>query len=160
MIDYSQPPVAYLVRVPLADQDSLTDAGRRQAEEAARFLGYEEIGPVVCSGPVPAAVEAADIIFTNVKTSFSGFEIDWHLAETVGAYIRNRGAGPPTVLVCDLPALRAGLRAAGVDKGRGDQSEAEIIAPGGIVSIHRGADGKLTAVARTMILDFSFQEFL
>lgn len=157
MIDYTQAPIAYLVRVSQADELSLLyGTAPARAEEAARFLSYEAIGPIV-SSPGPAAVETAETIFGAVTSTHAGIEVDDRLAESIATYLCHREAGPPCVLVCDLPALRAALHAANVCDG-----EEDLVAPGGIVSIHRdpaGAPG-LVAIARHMIMNWKFADLV
>lgn len=157
MIDYTQPPIAYLVRVPQADELSLLyGTAPRLADDVARFLSYEEIGPIVASGS-PAALETAEVIYAAVHSTYAGVELDDRLEETIAAYLKGREPGPPAVLVCDLAALKAGLRAASVCDG-----EEELVAPGGIVSIHRDPGGSpgLVAIARHMILNWKFSDLV
>lgn len=167
MIDYTQPPIAYLVRVPQQDELSLLyGTALARADDVARFLSYEEIGPVVCSAAI-AAVETAEAIFSMCCARAqrgASPEVDEILHETIGAYLRHREPGPPAVLVCDEKALRAGLAVANVCDG-----EEELVAPGGIVSIHRdprsAAEGgcgpnSLVAIARHMILNWKFSDLV
>lgn len=160
MIDYTLPPIAYLVRMPPEDAESALSVPRgwELAEEVARFLSYEEIGPIV-SAQVEAAERTAQIIFDGVTSTHSGVEVDAKLEQTIGVYLREREAGPPAVLVCDLPALRAGLVAANVRIGSGHEDD-NLVAPGGIVSIHRDPrapeEFRLAAIARHMILNWKF----
>src|SRR5689334_8868655 len=98
MIDYTQPPLGYLVRVPQADQelDAPLDAGARaRAEEAARFLSFTPIGQIVSSGS-PGAIWAAQIICDACVTEYQP-EVDLLLKETIPAYL---GLVLPCVLVC------------------------------------------------------------
>ncbi|SRR5258707_3872369 len=162
MIDYCQPPLGYLVRIPQESLDSALDGGARsRAEDAARFLSYERIGPVVSSHQA-AAVETAEIIVAACSSSPAGPEIDEMLEESIYSYFAQPGAtAAPCVLVCDPAEIRAM-----VSWIRPDANVcAEIVAPGGILSVHRvaaegGCGPRLEIRARHMVLDFAFAEFV
>lgn len=165
MIDYCQPPLGYLVRVPQESLDSSLDtSARARAEEAARFLSFERIGQIV-SVNWPAAIEAAEIISNGCSIGGEP-AIDERLddAEAVCGYLTaissylasaylEHISGPCVLVIADreIRATAQKLCPANVC--------GEIVAPGGIISIHRH-DDMLIARARHMILDFSFTDFV
>jgi hypothetical protein len=152
MIDYRQPPLGYLVRVPQESLDSSLDASARiRAEEAARFLSFERIGHVVSSRNA-AALETAQIIDTTCGNG-DVFEYTDLSGELVAAYLTARDEDP-YVLICDQAVI-----VAAVAKLTGANVCGEIVAPGGIISVHR-QDEKIVVIARTMVLDFSFTDFV
>jgi phosphohistidine phosphatase SixA len=159
MIDYRTPPLGYLVRVPQESLDSSLDAyARDRAEDAARFLSFERIGHVVSSQNA-AALETAEII-DNAGGNGERFEYGDPLSvELVAAYLKAVEKEPyvhsePYVLVCDQALI-----AATVERLTGASVCGEIVAPGGIISVHREEE-KIVVRARHMVLDFSFTDFV
>jgi hypothetical protein len=152
MIDYRTPPLGYLVRVPQESLDSsLDESARSRAEDAARFLSFEWIGNIATSTRT-AMVETAEIIHAAMGTEGSWDLGEYVDPEVVCSYMRY--GGPPCILVLsdkDIQASIASMTGADVC--------GEIVAPGGIISIHR-QDDTLIARARHMVLDFSFTDFV
>jgi phosphohistidine phosphatase SixA len=153
MIDYRTPPLGYLVRVPQESLDSSLDASARsRAEDAARFLSFERIGHVVSSQNA-AALETAEII-DNAGGNGERFEYGDPLSvELVTAYLKAND-GDPYVLVCDQALIQATIA-----RMTGASVCGEIVAPGGIISVHRD-EGKIVVRARHMVLDFKFTDFV
>jgi hypothetical protein len=154
MIDYRTPPLGYLVRIPQESIDSPLDASARlRAEDAARFLSFEKFG-MVCSCHHVAAVETAEIIAQSCAAEEP--HIDGSLIEpwTIQSYLSFKALnGFPHVLVCAPDSINAAIaRMTGASVCGG------IVAPGGIISIHRD-EGKIVARARHM-LDFKFTDFV
>jgi hypothetical protein len=164
-IDYCQPPLGYLVRVPQENLDSPLDASARaRAEEAARFLSFERIGGVA-SCDLPAAFETAEIIMNSI-----GHEIIHGLgymehAEVICSYLTTFGG--PSVLVLTDREIRATIERltlphqanSGLAGDLVANVCAELVAPGGIISVHR-EDGKMVVRARHMVLDFKFTDLV
>jgi hypothetical protein len=163
MIDYRTPPLGYLVRVPQESLDSSLDASARaRAEDAARFLSFERIGGVASSG-LPASVETAEIVLNGcMEGGFVQGLREREDAEVICGYLLN--TREPFVLVLRDREIRAA-----VERLTGANVCGEIVAPGGIISVHRvseipsGSEGSLSqsrVIARHMILDFSFTDFV
>lgn len=163
MIDYRTPPLGYLVRVPQESLDSsLDESARARAEDAARFLSFERIGMVVASHRV-AAIETADIILSGDAADQDIQDLD--SGEVIEAYLSITLPTRPMsyVFIAGQQAI-----AAAISKLTGANVCGEIVAPGGIISIHRspvpsGSEGTLSqfrVIARHMILDFSFTDFV
>jgi hypothetical protein len=169
-IDYLQPPLAYLVRIPVPDADAgspLDEGARGRAEDAARWLNFQPVNVVVCS-PGEAAEETAEILHHGNYTSEK--IVDAQLAESLLGYIKDRG---PHALVLRQQEIRAALASLGVSSLQKMSNRdaqvlteeaaanvcAEPVAPGGIISIHQQGEG-LRAIARMRVLDFSFTDFV
>lgn len=149
-IDYLQPPLAYLVRIPVPDAEAdspLGEAARGRAEDAARWLSFQPVALIVCS-PGQAAEQTAEILRHGIYMSEK--IVDAQLGPSLLAYIRNPG---PHVLVLRQQEIESLLLpSANVCSGR------ELVAPGGILSVHQ-TEG-LRVIARTRVLDFSFTDFV
>jgi phosphohistidine phosphatase SixA len=154
MIDYNKPPLGYLVRAASSDLDSPLDlSGRERAEAAAQFLSFEKIGQIVSTAHA-AAIETAEIIFQDCVTANHCPEADERLEDPdqICGYMIH---GFPSVVI----TTQKGIQAAIARLMPGANVCQEIVAPGGVISIHR-VDGKILVRARTMILDFTFTEFV
>src|SRR5882672_10440224 len=128
MIDYAKPALGYLVRAASSNLDSPLDAGgRARAEEAARFLSYERLGSVVSSHQ-PAAVDTAGIIFAAFGDRYDAIVIDERLGQNIDGWLTGEA---PCVLVCGPLELKAA-----VETLTANVCADEIVAPGGIVSVH------------------------
>lgn len=153
MVDYRQPPLGYLVRVPQENLDSpLDESARSRAEEAARFLSFQRIGMIVSSKHA-AAIETAEIIFQCCGGTFDPLT-DERLEdpEQICGYLVH---GFPTVVV----TTQKGIQGAILPLQPGANVCGEIVGPGGIISAHRVGD-EILVRARTMILDFNFTDFV
>jgi hypothetical protein len=152
MIDYRTPPLGYLVRIPQESVDSpLDEAARARAEDAARFLSFENIGGVA-SCELPAALEMAEIVVTSIGHDIV-HGLSWmEQPEVICGYLLN--ACPPFVLVLSDREIRAA-----VERLIGANVCGEIVAPGGIISVHRDEE-KIVVRARHMVLDFTFTDFV
>lgn len=166
-IDYLQPPLAYLVRIPVPDAEAdspLGEAARGRAEDAARWLSFQPIAVVVC-GPNAAADETAEIMLHggHIVDKIS----EAQLGTSLMAFIKDRG---PHALVLRQQEIEAALEGLGVQSTQVllrrlasanvcAEVSKEIVAPGGVITIHEMADGFI-ARARTRILDFSFTDFV
>jgi hypothetical protein len=96
---------------------------QEQAEEAARFLSYEQIGQIIAS-PDAAAETMAEIILGTCVSSFAGFEIEDALKpvsatdesllenrlrrETILAYLTQPQMGPFIFIGHDVPHVSPG----------------------------------------------------
>ena len=134
--DYRQP-LGYLVRVAQTQE---------QAEEAARFLSYEQIGQIIAS-PDAAAEAMAEIILNACNSSFAGFETEDVLKpvsaadeslfvnrlrrETILAYLTQPQMGPTIFIGHDVPH----------------------VSPGGILAVYRERD-EFLFFPRTMIENY------
>jgi phosphohistidine phosphatase SixA len=151
MIDYRTPPLGYLVRVPQESVDSPLDASARaRAEEAARFLSYQMFGRVISSRDI-AALETAEIIDLARGT---GERMEWDdeypvTAEIAVLYLKHDDC---CVLICTGQEISAII-----ERLTGANVCGEIVAPGGIISIHREEE-KIVVRARHMVLDFKFTD--
>lgn len=157
-IDYLQPPLAYLVRIPVPDaaaDSPLDEAARGRAHDASRWLSFQPVNVIVCS-PGEAAEQTAEIL--QLGNLSSEKIVDAQLAESLPGYIQDRG---PHALVLRQQELEAAL--ALLLPGRanvcGSEAGTELGAPGGIISIHQQGD-ELRVIARTRVLDFSFTDFV
>jgi hypothetical protein len=153
MIDYRTPPLGYLVRVPQESLDSsLDESARARAEDAARFLSFERIGMVI-STPHAAAIETAEQIFNFLNgTCFSTPQAIDDDPATICAFLT--ALDMPCVLICEHTAI-----AAAISKLTRASVCGEIVAPGGVISVHR-VEGKIVVRARHMVLDFKFTDFV
>jgi hypothetical protein len=153
MIDYRTPPLGYLVRVPQESLDSsLDESARARAEDAARFLSFEHIGGVASSG-LPASVETAEIVLNGcMEGGFVQGLSERGDAEVICGYLLN--TREPFVLVLGDREIRAA-----VERLTGASVCGEIVAPGGIISVHR-VEEQIVARARHMVLDFTFTDFV
>jgi hypothetical protein len=172
MVDYLQPPLGYLLRIPSGDHaaDSpLDEPARARAEEAAAFLRYERIGRIYAE-PRAAAVEAGQIAWLSCSRDF-GDCVYAGDPESFVAWLKDSDRGLPAVLVATETWIEAALKimlGASVCAGEIVQPQQanpglagvpEIVAPGGIISIHRDGEG-VALRARHMILDFAFTDFV
>lgn len=153
MIDYLQPPLGYLLRLPCGDHaaDSpLDEPARDRAEQAAAFLRFERIGQIFHAQSL-AAYQTAEIVWHSCSWDFTDSFARGD-AETFCAWLLNPDRGRPGVLVStqrEIETALIALRAADVC--------GEIVAPGGVISLHRVED-KIVPRARHMIIDFSFTD--
>ena len=164
-IDYLQPPLGYLLRIPCGDHavDSpLDESAKARAEEAAAFLRFERIGRIY-SVDRQAARDTAETVWLTCSPDFT----DWlhaGTAEIFCEWLLDQDRGLPGVFIADYAELGLVMSRLGISLANqpGDPTGAnvcELIAPGGIISIHR--DGEQIAVrARTMVLDFAFTDLV
>lgn len=170
MVDYTAHALGYLVRMPQEDaEDPLTEDSRVLAEEAARFLDFMRIHMVVSSGR-HAAVETGDLIFWNCAPALSNVT-DRNLEDpaTIVSYLKasvSKDRGLPCVLVLRQQDIAAALARLGVPSaddsqpGSLERGSFELVAPGGVISVHEEQDGKIIVRARTMVLDYKFTDFV
>jgi hypothetical protein len=158
VIDYTKPALGYLVRSASNNLDSPLDAGARaRAEEAARFLSYERIGGVASSG-LPASFETASILLDALGMEYVQGLSELEAAEVICNYLLKFDA--PFVLVLRDREIRAAI-----ERLTANVCAEEIVAPGGIISVHRiaaegGCGPHVVVQARTMVLNFSFTDFV
>jgi hypothetical protein len=158
-IDYLQPPLGYLLRIPVGDHaaDSpLDEPARDRAEQAAAFLRFERIGQIFTASQ-RAAREAAEIVWLSCSWDFTDAMCGGG-AESFCKFLLDPDRGLPCVLVATQREIESALTGLGVANVCG-----EIVAPGGVISIHQsageGACGPQIQVrARHMVLDFSFTD--
>jgi hypothetical protein len=172
MINYLQPPLGYLVRIPCGDDaaDSpLDEPARDRAEQAAAFFRFERIGQIFTADQ-PAARDAAEIVWQSCSWDFTD-ALCAGGAESFYEFLLDPDRGLPCVLVATQREIESALQRLGVSLANqpGDAPGAsacgEIVAPGGIISLHgiagEGACGPQIQVrARTMVLDFEFTDFV
>lgn len=163
MIDYLQPPLGYLLRIPCGDsaaESLLDEPARDRAERAAAFLRFERIGQILAL-PLSAAHETAQIVWLGCSPDFYD-QVDAGVTETFLELLKNPDRGLPCVFVVTQGELQLVLKSLGVSQANqpGDADANEIVAPGGIISIHRGDAGEIAVRARHMIMDFSFTDFV
>jgi hypothetical protein len=142
------------VRIPVGDHaaDSpLDEPSRDRAEQAAAFLRFERIGRIFTVDR-PAARETAEIVWHSCTPDFTDCFYTG-VAEIFCEWLLNPDRGLPGVFVSEYAealhvAARIGANVCG----------GEIVAPGGIISIHRDSEDKIALRARHMILDFAFTD--
>ena len=179
MIDYLQPPLGYLLRIPCGDHAAnspLDEPARDRAEQAAAFLRFERIGRI-CETNRPAARETAQIVWLSCTPDFTDYIYASAGVDEFCDFLLNEDRGLPCVLVAAQREIEAALQRLGISPANqpGDPESAnvcgegavsnqqsalgqsEIVAPGGIISLHQ-ADTGIIARARHMVLDFRFTD--
>ncbi|HEX3091229.1 MAG TPA: hypothetical protein VHW72_01335 [Candidatus Angelobacter sp.] len=164
-INYLQPPLGYLVRIPVGDHASdspLDEPARDRAEQAAAFLRFERIGQIY-SVDRPAARDTAEIVWHSCSPDFTDSTCIG-VAEIFCEWLLNQDRRLPGVFVADYAELGLVMSRLGISLANqpGDPTGAnvcgELVAPGGIISIHRDDEGKIVLRARHMVLDFTFTD--
>jgi hypothetical protein len=154
MIDYRTPPLGYLVRVPQESLDSsLDESARSRAEDAARFLSFERMQHVISSAHC-AAYETAEMIFISCAVDSQDVNDFLDADSVLGYFSLKTHLDKALVLVLDQNVIQAVVaRMTGADVC------GEIVAPGGVIPVHR-VEGKIVIRARHMVLDFTFTDFV
>jgi hypothetical protein len=165
MIDYLQPPLGYLLRLPCGDHaaDSpLDEPARDRAEQAAAFLRFERIGQIFHAQSL-GAYQTAEIVWHSCSWDFTD-SFSCGDAETFCAWLLNPDRGRPGVFIGSQDQKTAVMQRLGISLANqpGDPTGAnvcdgEIVAPGGVISLHRDGE-KIVPRARHMIIDFSFTD--
>jgi hypothetical protein len=159
-IDYLLPPLGYLVRIPVGDHaaDSpLDEPARDRAEQAAAFLRFERIGQIFTIDR-PAARETAEIVWHSCSWDFTD-AIAAGGTESFCKFLLDPDRGLPCVLVATQQEIEYAVTGLGI----ANVCAGELVAPGGIISLHaiagEGAHGPQIQIrARHMVLDFSFTD--
>ena len=153
-MDYTRPPLAYLLRAAQEEPDQLSEAARLRAELAGQFLGYERVARVIAE-PHLAAAATAELVALAIESPWEIEERlspEWLCEQIVAVEM----CGPPCVYVTRLQGPALGRLLAGPPSPAGKASFPEIVDWGGIVSLHRDDQGELIARARTMVLDYDW----
>jgi hypothetical protein len=163
-IDYLQPPLGYLLRIPCGDHavDSpLDESAKARAEEAAAFLRFERIGRIY-SVDRQAARDTAETVWLSCSPGFTDY-ICAGTAEIFCEWLLDQDRGLPGVFVADYAEMGLVMARLGV----ANVCAEEIVEPGGVISLHAhvaqppsAGDTQVIARARTMVLDFTFTDLV
>ena len=164
-VDYLQAPLGYLLRIPCGDHavDSpLDEPARDRAEQAAAFLRFERIGRIFKTN-CNAAQDTAQIVWLSCTQDFTDYIYGALGVDDFCTFALNEDRGLPCVLVATQHEIETALERLGVSLANqpGDPDAnvcKEIVAPGGIISVHR-CDSGLAVRARHMVIDFRFTDF-
>lgn len=155
MIDYLQPPFGYLLRIPCGDDAAdtpLDEPARDRAEQAAAFLRYERIGRIYETNS-NAARETSMAVWLSCSPDFTDYIYSDLGPDNFCKFLLDPDRGLPCVLVSTQREIEAALKSL----IPGANVCGELVAPGGIISLHRSEE-KIVPRARHMILDFSFTD--
>lgn len=167
MIDYTQPALGYLLRIPCSDvaaDSPLDEPARARAEMAAEFLSFERIGPIAAADH-PAARETAECVRAACSPGSMEEAILYATEDlqAVCSWLVDPLRGLPCVVVatgCGIETMLGSLLQTFAE-APSPQGEKEVVGPGGLISLHRDPETSAIVVrARTMVLNFAFADFV